>query len=651
MGKMIIMLLLVSVSLFIMGCAQEEYVENELLAEASIASFDGSTITTEDGDRITLNNDYTGLFNDTEALRDANEGLETEDVVREYHDRIVIEKTTEVEIQSPEEYEEVFGNETSGPEGSSGASIERIIEGFKEECGRGRTSVLCEQDEEYIKELFSNKTGTHTIKERLNIRKIPLESFDFETSKTPEFLGDPLEVKVPKRFLQGSEGSEEMGFMPLQGMQYGGPSFQKATFIDGFTYGFELSYEKDYSWTFFGEPVARARLYSYIGYGLGLRIPFETRLEVYNSVIDSDPGDFRATARVEPKDLDAQGYADAGLSEMHLFDGKELVLKFGATTGATVKLLGETVFDSDFGKMIDNSKDFTPPLDGERENLGRLVFEGTDTGLYYGDEDFSVDGDIGISFNLKGEHIRFDCLGVNTACEDFEVTDEKTMDLQLENVIHYEEDQFGKYANFGLQLSNPRYKSSANFGAEFRVEASVKVPHIGWKSVSTPWFELYEFDVSMPYLERHPGTINRLSSDENKAYMNIPTADNITFMGEYALNVTSRCQKLDEIVPEGSEVEGVEDERVNLYTTFGDELGSMVIQDGVVQSMDCYVMHTDPTYEIELENYYLLDEMDGIGYEQGVDLIQQDRIKVKGVGTKNRIKSFIGTQIANVGLI
>ncbi|MFO7710134.1 MAG: hypothetical protein R6V53_00010 [Candidatus Woesearchaeota archaeon] len=634
--------------LFLTACTNEEtLVPNELLMESPIQSFQEDSIILEDGSEIKIPANITKTFQETEELREKTETNST-DVVKTYRDRTVIERTTVVEIEDNEEYDEVFGNETpdyNKTNESKTLSETATIEKVQDACRNDRTMPYCDRSEEDLKKLLENKSGTYEILETVNVRKVPLNSLNITLGKTPEILMDPLDVMVP------ADENETYGFMPLQGMQYIGPSYQKEIFIDGFTEGFELSYEKKFTWNKFGKEVAMAKLFSYIGYGLGLRIPFQTELTIHNNVIDSDPGEFSAKIDLQPLDLDAEGYKEAGLSSFHLFDGKELVLEFGAQAGAKVKLLGHTVYNSNFGKMIDNSKDFTPPLGGERVNLGRLVFEGTDTGLYYGDDDVYVDGDIGITFNLKGEHVNFRCEGLNTVCEDFDITGKKTLDLSLEPVIHDQEDEFGKYANFGITLSNPRYKSKANFGAEFGIEAGVNVPYLGWRTVRTPWVELYEFDIDLPYLGRHDGTPGRLPSVENKAYMNIPTFDNTTLNllgGPLALNITSRCQKLHDIVTEGAEVP-LDDEEINIYTTFGDAIGSVTIDDGFIADVDCYHIHNEPSYELEMDNYGVLTEFDnGDPYTKGLELMDQDRLKLKGIGTANRFKSFLGNNFAGL---
>ena len=637
-----LMLLYVLLTIFLIGCENQELVHNELIKESKIQSFQQDSIVLDDGSEMKIPANITKTFQETEELREKTETNST-DVVKIYRDRTVIERTTVVEIEDNEEYDEVFGNETpdyNKTNQSKTLSKTATIEKVQDACRNDRTRPYCDRSKEDLKELLENKSGTYEVQETVNVRKVPLNSLNITLGKTPEILMDPLDVLVP------ADENETYGFMPLQGMQYMGPSYQKELFIDGFTYGFELSYEKKFTWKKWGKEVAMARLFSYIGYGLGLRIPFETELTIHNNVIDSDPGEFSAKIDLQPLDLDAEGYKEAGLSSFHLFDGKELVLEFGAQAGAKVKLLGYTVYDSDFGKMIDNSKDFTPPLGGERVNLGRLVFEGTDTGLYYGDDDVYVDGDIGVTFNLKGEHVNFKCEGLNTDCEDIDVTDSKTLDLSLNPTIHDQEDEFGKYANFGITLLNPRYKSKANFGAEFGIEAGVDVPYLGWKTVRTPWVELYDFDVDLPYLSRHSGTPNRLPSVKNKAYQQIPIFDNVTLGGPLAFNITSRCQKLHDIVTEGQELEGVDDEEVNLYTSFGDAIGSVTVQDGFISDIDCYHLHSEPSYEIEFDDYGVLNEFDGDVYARSLELMDEDRIKLKGMGTANSFKSVIANNFA-----
>ncbi|MGM5488843.1 MAG: hypothetical protein ACQESG_07890 [Nanobdellota archaeon] len=633
------------IPLLLTACSQEqEMTPNKLLMESKIQSFQHDSIVLEDGSKITVPANITNSFQETEEIREKTE-TDSTDVVKTYRDRTVIERTTVVEIEDNEEYDEVFGNETpdyNKTNQSKTLSKTAVIEEVQDACRNDRTRPYCEESEEDLKKMLENKSGTYEILERVNLRKVPVNRLNITLGKTPEILKDPLEVMVP------ADENETYGFMPLQGMQYMGPSYQKEIFIDGFTYGFELSYEKKFTWKKFGKEVAMARLFSYIGYGLGLRIPFQTELTIHNNVIDSDPGEFTAQINLQPLDLDAQGYKDAGLSSFHLFDGKELVLEFGAQAGAKVKLLGQTVFNSDFGRMIDNSKDFTPPLGGERVNLGRLVFEGTDTGLYYGDDDVYVDGDIGVTFNLKGEHVNFRCEGLNTECEDMDITESETLDLSLNPVIHDQEDEFGKYANFGITLLNPRYKSKANFGAEFGLEAGVNVPYFGWRTVRTPWVELYEFDIDLPYLGRHDGTPNRLPSVQNKAYQRIPVFENATLGGPLAFNVTSRCQKLHDIVTEGAEVP-MDDEEINLYTTFGDAIGSVTITDGFIADVDCYHLHTEPSYELELDNYGVMADLDNDDpYTKGLELMEQDRLKLKGMGMANKAKSFIGNNFAGV---
>ncbi|MGM5481570.1 MAG: hypothetical protein ACQESE_04125, partial [Nanobdellota archaeon] len=580
-----LMILLVSLSFMSCTSQQSEFVPNELISESSIRTFSENSLILDDGSEVALPKGLSDTFNETEKVRSKANNSTSSDVIKNYLDRTVIERTTVVEVTSNEEYEDVFGNET--PEynitnHTSGLDTESVIEKVSESCVDDRTKPFCDRSPEELKKILENKSGTYEIVESVSVRQVPLEYFTFNETSYPSLLMDPLEVMVPQTMIDDEDDETFLGLMPLQAMQYTGPSYQQEVFIDGFTYGFELSYEKKYSWSAFGKELAMARLYSYIGYGLGLRIPFKTELNVHNSVMNSTEENFNAEISVEPLDLDAQGYSDAGLSNMHLFDGKELVLKFGAEAGAKIKMLGTTVYDSGFGKLIDNSRDFAPPLDGEMVNLGRLVFEGTDTGLYYGEEDLFVDGDIGISFNLKGERVKFDCEGVNTNCPStINLESSESLNLSFDPLLFDQEDDFGKYTHFGIALTNPRYVSKANFGADFSIEAGVKVPTLGWKTVRTPWIELYSFDVDLPHLTRHSGTPNRLASVENKVYMDIPVFDNETLSllgGPLALNSTSRCQKLQNLASEGQEVEGVEDEEINIYTEFGDAIGSITIE-------------------------------------------------------------------------
>ncbi|MGM5481717.1 MAG: hypothetical protein ACQESE_04895, partial [Nanobdellota archaeon] len=103
------------------------------------------------------------------------------------------------------------------------------------------------------------------------------------------------------------------------------------------------------------------------------------------------------------------------------------------------------------------------------------------------------------------------------------------------------------------------------------------------------------------------------------------------------------------LASEGQEVEGVEDEEINIYTEFGDAIGSITIEDGFVRDIDCYRIHSEPSYEIEFDNYGVLNALDNNDlYSQSLDLMDQDRIKIKGVGFANSFKSFIGNNVAGL---
>ncbi len=150
-------------------------------------------------------------------------------------------------------------------------------------------------------------------------------------------------------------------------------------FINGFTKGasFQHGWEKVKRVPFYGA-VFRARASISLGYAVGVRLPFEFTVKTPDTqVLASENQQMTVQIKATPKNLDADGYASAGIPADKVHDGKEFVLKAWANATVKVVVCGHDVVNReniDLLRLIgleslDESKDFTPKIDNSRMTL------------------------------------------------------------------------------------------------------------------------------------------------------------------------------------------------------------------------------------------------------------------------------------------
>ncbi len=624
-------------------------VKNKLLADEKVTAIDGNTLVLEDGRHVELPVNVSGFFNDTS-------GGETR--VKEYYDRVIVEHTTTRPGTlggSPGSGSSSGASGTTGGSGTGGAgtsgtgtsgsgssggtgtggagtsgsgtggvngtvkfnlSLDDAIMRFKQRCVGG---PLCDLSPDQLKDLLENKSdpdnqSTVEITDRLQISKIPRFDFDDVLRDRP-LLQDPDALFVPAGLaeLEPWVPNEEWSLRGFQPLQYAGLASYDGLFITGFTYGYELTKTKTVRWRFAGRIVASVELGAYAGYGVGVRLPFETTVQLPALRSSDDPW-MNLSVTVEPRNLDADAYRDAGIGLHQLFDGKELVLKSGVDLWATAKVLGSTVADFHVGKILDNSRDFTPPLGNQRVDFGRLVFHGKDTGLWYGSEGFYTEGNIGVEAVVGGRSFELDVEPVHLrhAPTSLTFTTAGTQSFHVEaNAPGEHEDENGRYGFYGVILDNPRYAPFVDLTLQFSMRAVLDTKQFGTYDVDVPWIDLYSFDVNLPYLDRHEGTMRSLHADQNKEYVIIHSLDDLEdAMERLAGERADACAALQDVVDVGARVDQLEDARLNLYTFSGEPIGNVRIEDHAVTSRSCKYLFNEADYNIRFRSLAVLRAMD-----------------------------------------
>ncbi len=509
---------------------------NSLLATARISEMSGSSLTLEEGVTLDFDRDLERLFAQSDSFRDElaarNLSPRIEDVVEEYDDRLRIMKRTIVDV-TPENADLLEERPADVPPSDEGSPLSEVddpafiggfVDGYLDGC---RDGPLCRLSREELLATLEEKDGEYEVVETIDLNKIPipLDGLGFRLNHS-NLRQEPRMVDLAGlKPLAPASGTPEPLFTVKEELLRIGPVSERQRFLNGFTFGLDYGYSYAKSWKKVGETVASIEVYTYLGYGLGLRLPLETTATLSKGTAFSNDPSLNGTVALRTLDLDAAGYRELGVPEQLIYDGKELVLQIGAVSGAKIRLLGQTLFDQEQGAMIDNNRDFTPPLGAERVNLGTLVFPGTETGLYYGADNYYVAANLGLGFDLAGTKVTMRCAEESLmGCPErlvFTSQGQESFPLRILPDEYAFKDEHGNYSLYGIILDDVAYHPRAVFDFKVALEGGINTGKylFKWVKVTTPWISVYTLGIDLPSLDRHPGTPARLALDQNRVYL------------------------------------------------------------------------------------------------------------------------------------
>ncbi|WP_456451801.1 hypothetical protein [Hydrogenimonas sp.] len=489
--------------------------------------------------------------------------------VRETSKQVIFVRKVTFDLKRPGEYDKIFGTKRGklpkrsakptllkGDPVVGDRQLDKLVTRYKKRCKP--TDKLCKLSKNELKKLFANKTGTFVVEEKVVVNKKPayvdvkklqlrLPSKPIVTLTAPAHLSKhdivPIDYSKKARLPKLAKKLDRVPGVVKENMKkphakisqqmahynphLGGTASVGKKFLNGFTLGGEYSYTYRERYKKGGKEIYLVELWAYLGAGIGLRLPYEMLVRMGPERLEKG-SDAKVSIYFEAKDFTAKEYREVGLPNYQVFDGKEFVLRYGAQIGAKLKVLGETVFDSALGKKVDNSRDFTTPLGGERAPIKKVVLHGKDIGLYYGNtQSFYVEGNLRFDLFLVGEELRMKLEGYH--CRPDITTlharkrEEAWPSIKLKEIgrgiTERSHDDYGEYVPFGIVLKKPEYESDIAIDTLMSMRANINCGKwIGWKHVDTPWLHVYTFELDMPTLDAHSGTVSKIEIRSGRYY-------------------------------------------------------------------------------------------------------------------------------------
>ncbi|HEX9845561.1 MAG TPA: PEFG-CTERM sorting domain-containing protein [Candidatus Nitrosotenuis sp.] len=405
--------------------------------------------------------------------------------------------------------------------------------------------VFCNSSTVELKNLISEKIGTHTINETLVLRKIITYPKDGEITNSTPFASI-----IPIKYNDNSHGKNEQinvifpttdfGVGKIGG-QYDPIPFADATtgqfqqsadtynltFLNGFTIGYGFEREWSYEYDVLSMIPISADLHIENGLGIGLRIPIQVIMKInpiiQNQQTTNEP-EYEVKYTINTLDLDERRYQEIGLPSGQEFAGKEFKIYLGPRLDFVIKIFGDEFFEQDESLVpvdVPTATDFAPPL-GTKTTITdyQLPCDWTRTCF----DSPLVSGGLytGAKVDLAGEKITIDSTLLNPIDRNSEkftfmsIGEQRTQDSMIEvsdNTIISSEDQ--QYIPYGVELQNVEYRSDLDVIPRIMLQTKIN-PWIFPLNLSTDWIDLPGIQFSEVVFETHANTDGIFKTTDGK---------------------------------------------------------------------------------------------------------------------------------------
>lgn len=463
------------------------------------------------------------------------------DTIHENDREIIIKKVTELDISTEAQYDLIFDKSVvdkfDGLEQTEQIDITPDMKYLDE-----RLEELAESNDDIdideLRQDVLDKKGVHAIEEQIVIKK---------NLFIPENLAlDPSEFLLTKQSIQNefdysdylsiyatgdgssSSGAESTssdassGVTKSTGARITTSAEYSHTFLNGFTLGnnYEWSWNKKWE-TKRGFEIAYVGISAELTYGFGLRVPFEVTATIdddEHSPSDKDDTYFNVDYTIDTLNLTGEQMGDLGLPKSKQFDGKEFVLEFGAQANLKVRLLEKTVVDKQIGDIIDKGSNFETPLGSKTAEIADIEIDGNLIGLVYTTGILKIMLDVGLIVDLGSDGVVMDVTPLNssgggtiTFTNDGETISEE---YKVKTVYFFSGDS--DYVEFGTTLDDVEYLPEVLLTPKTRLTGVIETGVFGEYTISTPWIEVYTFEIDLPALGTHDGTVGELEVGPGK---------------------------------------------------------------------------------------------------------------------------------------
>lgn len=308
-----------------------------------------------------------------------------------------------------------------------------------------------------------------------------------------------------------------------------GESSFKAEFVNGWTLGYDMNWERRYGIKYLGFFRVTLRAFA----GVGLRVPIEVTGKLSPSRIDrTGPDDadeaYKVQLQARTLDGDKSYYTRAGMPNHLLFDGNEAFLTMGYGRGYKLHILGwDALYKPYTEESIGPRFDFIPPMSSSWKSLAEYFIPASLTRTEFSAGVLKGSVRLGVKLEARGRvllkymgyvwrgsqkliALSSQSAGVN-GMPNNGTTGHQVVTLDNPNQPKTVYSKITKHtqpgaASYGFEVGQLEYKADLALTPGVKLDLDLGYGSWTWGVDYTIWFEIFRVGIGQVQLGPHEGT-------------------------------------------------------------------------------------------------------------------------------------------------